>query len=357
MIDTPGPRILQVITDADRRGAQVFAQDLHDGLAAAGARSRLVALAPATHGSALVVPVLGTRRLTPPTLLALRRELARHDVAIAHGSSTLAACALASVGIGTPFVYRQISDQLFWAGTPSRRLRVRQFLRRAAGVVALWSGAADVLVEHFGVDRAAIRVVPNGVPAGRFPEQDDDARVAARSALGLDPCRPTLVSIGALVPEKGVDLAVRIAAAIPETQLLVAGAGPDADALEVLAGAAAPGRVRFVPPVADPALVYAAADVVLLPSRGGDSMPAVLIEAAFCGRAAVSTTIGGIVDIVVPGVTGELVPPGDLDQLVAATRSALAAADDYGRAAREHALSRFEIGTVARAWHRVLTEL
>lgn len=351
------PQTLHVITDADRRGAQVFAHDLHERFGVEGWPSRTVALAPAAHGSALPVQVLGATRTAPSTLLALRRQLATADVAVAHGSTTLPACAIAGVGVSTPFVYRQISDQLFWAGSTGRRLRTSAFLRRAARVVALWSGAADVLVEHFGVDRRRIDIIPNGVPAERFPELGEGARLAARTELGLDLDRPTLVSIGALVPEKGVDLAVRIAAAIPDAQLLVVGGGPENERLQRLAEEAAPGRVRFRGPVSEPSKVYAAADVVLLPSRGGDSMPAVLIEAAFTGRAAVSTTIGGIVDMIVPGSTGELVEPDDLDALIAATRTALEQADSYGTAARKHALERFEIAVVARAWQDVLRGL
>jgi glycosyltransferase involved in cell wall biosynthesis len=349
-------RVLQVITDADRRGAQVFAADLHSELIRQGRNSRLVALAPGRYASALNVPVLGERRLAPSTLYALRRELTRHELAIAHGSSTLVAHAAMTLASGVPFIYRQISDQLFWAGQTVKKLRVRAFLSRAAGVVALWSGAAKVLVEHFGVPTHRIRVIPNGVPASSFPVAGEADRQAARRRFGLAQHRPTLVCIGALVPEKGVDLAIAAASALPDTQLLIVGAGPEESALRALAERGAAGRVVFVPPIGDPGAAYAAADVVLLPSRGGDSMPAVLIEAALTGRAAASTRVGGIGDVVVAGRTGELAEPGDVQGFIEATSAALRSAHQYGVSAREHAVSRFEIGVVARSYAEVVED-
>src|SRR4051812_300012 len=116
--------ILQVVTDDDRRGAQVFACDLHDALERREHVVTTVALAPGVVGG-LDLPVLGSKRLAYGTLRALRRLADRHEVVIAHGSSTLPACALGLAASRTPFVYRQISDSLFWAPSRARRLRVR----------------------------------------------------------------------------------------------------------------------------------------------------------------------------------------------------------------------------------------
>ncbi len=59
--------ILQVVTDTDRRGAQVFATDLHAAFERAGRNVRTVALAPGATGG-LDIPVLGTRRMGLATL-------------------------------------------------------------------------------------------------------------------------------------------------------------------------------------------------------------------------------------------------------------------------------------------------
>src|SRR4051794_10190147 len=131
--------ILQVVTDTDRRGAQVFAEDLHAALVRRGHGVTTVALAPGVVGG-LDLEALGPRRRSVQTLRELRCAARRHEAVLAHGSTTLPMCALALVGTSVPFAYRQISDSLFWAPDRLRRLRVRIGLARAARVVALWTG-------------------------------------------------------------------------------------------------------------------------------------------------------------------------------------------------------------------------
>ncbi len=189
-----------MVTDTDRRGAQVFAWDLSHELA--GESANLAALAPGNSVAQLGVPALGPTRLHWSTLLSLRRRLAAAPVAVAHGSSTLVACAAAGFRTGTPFIYRQISDQRSRASTPARRARVSAYLKRPAHVVALWSGAADTLAKDFGVERDRITVIPNGVPARRFPIVTEVERIAARRSFGLPDDGTVVLSIGALVPRR-----------------------------------------------------------------------------------------------------------------------------------------------------------
>jgi glycosyltransferase involved in cell wall biosynthesis len=350
-----------VVTDTDRRGAQVFATDLHVALADRGWTVRTAALAPGPTGG-LDLPVLGPSRLNPRTLRALRAAARAADVVVAHGSTTLPACALALAGTGVPFVYRQISDSLFWASSPARRARVRFGLRRAARVVALWEGSAQVLTDDFGVPREDIAVVPNGVPSSRFPllPHHPDPDPAARRRLGLDPDQPTVAVLGALVPEKGGAVAIEAVADLPGVQLVVAGDGPERPTLAALGSGTAPGRVHLVGSVADPLEVYRAADVVVLPSLGGDSMPAVLIEAGLCGVPVVATPVEGIPEIVVADETGLLVPVGDAPALARAIRALLGQperATALAEAHRTRCLDRFEIGPVAERWSRVLVDV
>jgi glycosyltransferase involved in cell wall biosynthesis len=349
--------VLQVITDTDLRGAQVFAVDLHRALEKRGRAVRTVALIPGLNRG-LDVQCLGTSRLAPKTLAALRAEIRGARVVVAHGSTTLPACAIASLGTGTPFVYRQISDSLFWAPTRLRQMRVRAGLARARKVVTLWSGAADTLHAHFGVPRDRLAVIPNGVPPERFPPVKRNGSEPARVALGLAPDRPTVAYIGALAPEKGVDLAIEAVGIVPTAQLLVVGAGPDRARLEALAQQFAPSRVVFVGSTPDPLLAFAAADVLVLPSRGGDSMPAVLIEAAFAGVPVVSTPVEGIPEVVVPDVTGLLVSSGSAEALAAAVERIVRTrglAAKLTTAAREYCTTRYAIDRVAAQWDDVLT--
>jgi glycosyltransferase involved in cell wall biosynthesis len=351
-----------VVTDPTRRGAQLFAVDLGDALGRRGLAVRTVALAtapcaPGSRASTLDVPALGARRIAWSTLAALRRQLPGADVVVAHGAQTLPACALAMVATSVPFVYRQISDSLFWASTPLRRARVRIGLSRAAHVVALWEGAATTLEMHLGVRADRVTVIPNGVVVDRFTPPDAEGRTRARRDLSLDEQRFTLVYAGALVPEKGIDLAIEAVARVRAAQLLVSGDGPEASTLRALAARLAPDRVVFAPLETEVTDAYRAADAIVLASRGGDSMPAVLIEAGLMEVPAIATPIGAIPDIVVPEVTGKLVPVGDVDGLAGAM-GALAADPDLvrrlGRSARAHCAARYAIEPISDAWEAVL---
>jgi len=351
-------RILQVITDTDRRGAQLFALDLAVALTELGHSVRTVALAPGVVGG-LDVEVIGPRRRSVRGTWALRRRMARFDVTIAHGSSTGPACALAGAGEGRPFVYRQVSDSRFWAPDPIRRARVRRSLARADRVVTLSAFNRRDLVDWIGVPGERIRIIPNGVAATRFPPVDDATRHATRVALGL-PEAPTLVSVGAFVAEKGNDLVIAALADLPGVHLLLAGDGPERVKLQQQAARVAPGRVHFVGVLDQAVIAFRAADVAVLASRGGDAMPASMIEAGLCGLPAVSTAVGAIPEIVLDGRTGAIVDPDDRRALTAALRRMtddLDGAAAMGRAAREHCLANFEITPVARAWSDVLADV
>ena len=156
-------RALFVITDRDRRGAQVHACDLAEGMRRGGVVVDTVALTSGEHGDLLDVEALGPSRRSASTLASLRSRAREYDIAVAHGSSTLLACAIGLVGTGTPFVYRQISDPLFWAATPARRTRTALMLRRAAQIVALSDGVGDVFAGHYRLRRDMITTIPNAV--------------------------------------------------------------------------------------------------------------------------------------------------------------------------------------------------
>ena len=344
--------ILQVITDTDRRGAQVFAVDLGAALERLGHDVRTVALAPGTVGG-LDVAVLGAAAKAPGTLAKLRGEMKRSRLVIAHGSTTLPASALAGLGTGTPFIYRQISDSRFWAPDRVRRGRVRVALARATAVVALWSGSASVLCSEFGVRSSKLTVIPNGVPPARIHEGAD----IDLTSLGLAADRLTVLYVGALVPEKGVDLVVDSVGADQRTQLLLVGDGPQREELEAQAERIAPRRVAFVGQAPDVGPYYRAADLFVFPSRGGDSMPAALIEAGMASLPTIATPVDAIPEVVVDGETGLLVPIGDQFSFEAAIRRLVDAPDTraaLGKAARQHCLARFSIETVAEQWGQLL---
>ena len=352
-------RVLQVITDRDRRGAQVYATDLEEGLVALGHHVTTIALASGTSSNPLPVDVLDDRRISPRSLRGLRRAARPVDVVLAHGSSTLVACAVGLAGTDIPFVYRQISDPLFWAASLTRRTRVAAYLRAASAVVSLSSATADTVATHYRLERSRIHVIPNAVPASSFGPVTSESKEQAKRAFGIHPAQFTIASVAALVPEKGVDLLISAAARLRDAHVVVLGSGPERATLEMHAAAELADRVSFLGPETAARDVYAAADVFGLASRGGDSMPAVLIEAGLCGLPSVSTPVGAITEVVLDERTGRIVPIGDVDELSGALQilhNDPATARAMGIAARERCLNRFTIESTAPAWERVMVE-
>lgn len=345
-----GSTVLQVAASASRRGAEVFAVDLHHALETKSWTVRTVALTAAPDGNGLDLEVIGGPPLSVTTLLDLRRRIRESSVVVAHGSAALPAVSLASVATRGAFVYRSIGDPRYWQDSAARRARVRAALARARRVVALWPQAADALTAN-GVPPGRIAVIPNGVPSVRYPPVDGERRRAARTRMGLTGLSPIFVYLGSLSHEKGVDVAVR-AMAGTDGHLVVVGAGPDRASLEALARAHAPDRVHFMGSTDDPASALAAADAVVLPSRS-EGMAAVLIEAGLSEVPVVATDVGAVREVVVPGESGTIVPADDPAALAHGLRAATLARFDLG-AARTRCLRLFDIAVVADAWNDVL---
>jgi glycosyltransferase involved in cell wall biosynthesis len=322
---------------------------------------RTVALAPGPHGGGLGVPLLGwrligERPLAAGTLRRLRREAAGAAVVVAHGSWTLPACAFAFAGMRIPLVYRSISDPAQWGTTTARRVRVRAYLRRAHAVVALTTGSAAMIQSMYGVPGDRVTVIPTGVSPEQHLPAGAAARRAARKQFGIPEDADVGVVLGALSPEKDVGLAIDAAAALPRIHLVIAGDGPEREALEERAARVAPGRVHFVGSVRDPAPVFAAADLVLLTSRT-EGLPAVLIEAGMRELPAVATDVGFVREIVADGETGVLIEPRSQSELVSAITGVLRDGSHLGTNARRCYLAQFELSRVVDRWEVLLNKL
>jgi glycosyltransferase involved in cell wall biosynthesis len=161
-----------------------------------------------------------------------------------------------------------------------------------------------------------VAVWPVPVRTDVFWPQD---RCSARRTLGVDPDTRLVVSVGRLHPVKGLhDLAE--ACASLDCDLVLAGAGSEHDGL----AARSDPRLRlvgWVSPV-EAALWYAAADVVALASRQ-EGQPTAVLEALSCGRGVVATAVGGVPEVVVPGTTGWLAQPRQVEDLRLAIKEAL----------------------------------
>jgi glycosyltransferase involved in cell wall biosynthesis len=198
--------------------------------------------------------------------------------------------------------------------------------RQATAIIATCTDEVSELAAY-GARPETMYVVPCGVDCDRFrPDPDADA------AGPHSPAR--VLTLGRLVRRKGNDTVIAAIAAMPGTELVIAG-GPDPGRLRedpevarlrrVADACGAADRVCFtgrVPHEDVPALLRSADIVVSAPWY--EPFGIVPVEAMACGKAVVVSAVGGHLDTVEDGVTGRLVPPRDPAALTAALTQLLA---------------------------------
>jgi glycosyltransferase involved in cell wall biosynthesis len=208
--------------------------------------------------------------------------------------------------------------------------------KQTDAIVACSHSVAKHVCERVGIESQAISVISNGVDLQRFAAKIDSA--TARRELGIEPEVPVLGVVGRISAQKGLDDFIRAAALIhaqqPETQFIIAGAPESPKLLRALQGLTQElglqDRLRFLGHVADMPQVYAALDLLVLPSRW-EGFGLVLAEAMAAGKPVVATNVGGIPEVVADGETGLLVPPAAPGELAEAIIKLLT---DPARAAR-----------------------
>jgi glycosyltransferase involved in cell wall biosynthesis len=155
--------------------------------------------------------------------------------------------------------------------------------------------ARSSLVKGSGVDLTVFRPVsePHGTPVVLLP-----ARLLWEKGVGV------FAEAGRILQSRGVDVRLRV---VGDTQPSNPRSVPEAE----LRSWTQKGFLEWEGRCDDMPAALAAAHVVCLPSSYGEGVPKVLLEAAAAGRPVVATDIAGCREVVRPGVTGLLVPPGD----------------------------------------------
>ena len=204
--------------------------------------------------------------------------------------------------------------------------------------------------------REKLRVIPNGVDTERF-RPDSESRTRLRAELGAGG-EFVWLAAGRLMWKKDYPAMLRAAAQLRTGLLLIAGAGPLEQELAALAHELRV-RVNFLGVREDiPALMNAADGLVL--SSVVEGLPMVLLEAAASGLPCVSTDAGGARDIVVDGQTGFLAPCGNPEALATAMARLMGlpgvARHKMGQAARERALTSFDMRAVTSQWEQLYRE-
>jgi len=206
------------------------------------------------------------------------------------------------------------------------------------------------------VPRAKLRVIPNGVDTERY-RPDPAQRALMRAQLGLGEEFAWLAA-GRLMWKKDYPTMLRAMARQRAGVLFIAGSGPLEPELRALARELGV-DARFLGSRDDIPELMNACDGLLL-SSVVEGLPMVLLEAASCGLPCVATDAGGAREAVANERTGYVVPPGIPDALAAAmshlTELSGQARRDMSQAARELAVTRFDLSVVTAQWERLYLE-
>jgi glycogen synthase len=287
-------------------------------------------------------PIFGVRAGKLAARMASAGEI---DIVHGLGASVLGyATANLDANARVPLVFNPQGLEEFGATDPSRaplkrlgywplRVAVRRAAHAADRVIATDRSLVGPVITHLGVNKDAVRVIPNAIEPAESDRPDSPSRgQTLRAELGLQPEDVLLVSVGRLEANKGFDVLIRALGALVRQKTLPArwrwvliGDGPMRDSLQraVAAEGLSPfAAIRGRASMEDLHGWYDAATLFVHPTLyEGSSI--VTLEAMAHRRPVVASRAGGLPDKVIPGVTGWLVPPGNEEALAAAIVKAL----------------------------------
>ena len=242
----------------------------------------------------------------------LSRVLRRERIQVLHANEARAAllAGWAARGLGVPMVWHHYTDE--GDGLPRRPFALAY--RLAERVVACSDSTGRGLRAVLGESASGrLHVVHDGVGLPTAVTGPADA--------------PRVGVLASVVHRKGHHVLIRafaeVLAAVPEAELVIVGAPGDTEPgyLDELRGMTerlgTAARVRFLGYVDRPERIYADLRVFCLPSLE-DALPLAILEAMAVGLPVVSTTVGGIPELVDDGRSGVLVAPGDARALAQA---------------------------------------
>ena len=232
------------------------------------------------------------------------------------------------------------------------RLRLEACIAKNADAVLAGTTAEVAELVRMGIPRASITVVPPSVDTSRFCP---DGPAAERAE------RPRLLAVAPLRADQGLDRLVRVLAAVPGAELVIAGGPPKgqlrtskvykelmqlARKLQVQRRLSFTGRIRH----ADLPALLRSADL-LISAAPYDPDGVVTIAAMACGTPVAASAVGGNRDAILDETTGLLVAPGRPELLARRVRGLLAAAlrlEAFGIAAADRAAARYCTERIAR---------
>jgi N-acetyl-alpha-D-glucosaminyl L-malate synthase BshA len=274
-------------------------------------------------------------------------DLLHVHYAIPHAISALLARQMcAAQGRHLPFITTLHGTDVTLVGMDRSYLPITRFgIEQSDGVTAISQYLRDKTLTDFSISRP-IEAIPNFVNCDVYVPMDEAKRAAGRSAWAA-PGEKVLFHLSNFRPVKRVTDCVQIFARVAKeiaAHLVLVGDGPDRSQAEMLAATLGiQDRVHFLGKQDSVTELLPLADLMLMPSEL-ESFGLAALEAMACRVPAIATRVGGVPELIEDGVTGCLLPVGDVDAMAQAAIRLLrddAKLERMRAAARQTAQDRF----------------
>ncbi len=269
----------------------------------------------------------------------MKLDLLHVHYAIPHASSAyLAKQILATQGIHIPVITTLHGTDITLVGKDSSYEPVVTFsINQSDGITAVSDFLRDDTYRHFAVTKE-IEVIPNFIDLDRFKRQQKDH--FKRAICPND--EKLIVHTSNFRKVKRIDDVIAIfhkLRPLVPSKLLLVGDGPERARIEKLCMELdLYPDVRFLGKLDAIEEVLSVADLFLMPSES-ESFGLAALEALACEVPLITTNVGGLPELNIPGVTGFLSELGDVDDMV---KNAVTILDDDN-------LPRFKENALARA--------
>lgn len=364
--------IIQIIPALNAGGAERGCVDIAKAIAAAGGRSIVV-----SEGGRMVgrLEDAGSEHITMPVasknpvvMLRNTNRLAKlineSGAGLVHARSRAPAWSAikAAKAENVPFI---TTFHGLYGGQNAAKLAYNRVMVEGEHVIAVSKYIAEHILENYGTDPEKITTIPRGINVVHFdPEKVSQIRkIQLVHSWGIeDNPRQIILMPGRMTRWKGQSDLIKVAKLLRETRedFLCILPGDDQGHVgyrqelqtaieknDLNAHVLIPGHLN------DITAAYALSDVVVSASTEPEAFGRVPVEAQAMGRPVIAYGHGGALETVVDGMTGFLVPPGDVSALAAGLDTILdlkpEARKQIGAQGRLHVLENFRLADMCSA--------
>ena len=255
------------------------------------------------------------------------------DIVHTHAAKAGAVGRLAAIHSGVPVILHTFHGHVFHSYFGSVKTRMfleieRYLAKRTTKIIALSELQRDELVNEFKIaPKDKFAIVPLGFDLSRFETDKENKRKSFRAKYNIAHDEIAIGIVGRLVPIKNHELFLNAIYLVAQStkrkiRVFIIGDGEQRANIEAMAtklglkfdntDSTAPNLLTFTSWIKEIDVSNAGMDIIALTSKN-EGTPVSLIEAQASGKPIVSTTVGGIENIVLENVTALLSPKDDVE--------------------------------------------